>query len=392
MNRSILFLCFIFALITACNNNAEETDNTALSIRPVKYITVGNNNQIGQESYTGLAKAQQTARLSFRVGGTVTNIPVKVGDLVRKGQTLATLDATDYQVSYNQSVANVQNSNAQIESAKAQLESAKANYIAAQSNYNRFEKLYETNSISLSDFEQAKSGYLSAEASYKAAQTQISAAEAGKQSSESMARSASNQINYTRIKAPFTGVISSINIEENEVVGQGSPVFELNSVGNPDVEVGVPENAISSNTDQQKVEVQFNSIPNHTFNGTVHEIGYSSLGSTYPVTIRLIDNDERIRPGMPASATFAFDKKAAKASLLVPPSAVGEDGDGNFVYVIEGNTNAYKCKKQVVQVGQLSDVGFEVMSGLKNGDKVASAGLNMLREGMEVRLYESEIK
>lgn len=372
----------------ACNNDTSEENNTTSSIRPVKFITVGSSNQIGQESYTGLAKAQQTARLSFKVGGTITSIPVKVGDLVRKGQVLASLDATDYQVSYSQSVANVQSSKAQIESANAQLESAKANYIAAQSNYNRFEKLYETNSISLSDFEQAKSSYLSAEASYKAAETQVSAAKAGKQSSESMARSASNQISYTKIKAPFTGAISSINIEENEIVNPGSPIFELNSVGSPDVEVGVPENAISSITNQQKVEVQFNSLPDHKLNGVVHEIGYSSVGSTYPVTIRLVDNDERIRPGMPASATFAFDKKAAKESLLVPPSAVGEDEEGNFVYVIEENTDSYKCKKQAVKVGQLNDVGFEVLTGLKNGDRVASAGLNVLRDGMEVSLYQ----
>jgi len=258
-------------------------------------------------------------------------------------------------------------------------------------NLKRFEKLYETNSISISDFEQAKSSYQGAEASYKAAQTQVEAAKAGEKSSESMAKSAANQVNYTKLTAPFSGIITRINIEPNELVGQGNPVLEINSLNNPDVEIGVPENAIAEIKNGQKVAVTFNSLHHQTFNGIVHEIGYSSAGTTYPVTIRLTDNDERIRPGMPATATFTYsDHHAAEAALLVPPSAVGEDGKGNFVYLIQGAGNDFVCKKQAIQIGKLSDAGFEVISGLKNGDMVASAGLNVLGDGMKVSLYQKK--
>lgn len=388
MIKRIFFIVIVALVAVACGDAADE--NTAAStVRPVKYITVGNQSIIGQQNYTGLAKAQQEADLSFKVSGTINRIAVKVGDRVRKGQVLATLDATDYQVNYSQSVANVESSRAQIESAIAQLESAKANYLAARSSYLRFEKLYENNSISLSDFEQSRSTYQGAEASYKAAQTQVDAAKASKRSSESMAKSASNQVSYTKITAPFAGVITKIDVEPNEVVGQGSSVIEINSLGNPDVEIGVSEGTISEIKQNQKVSVVFNSIPGQKFSGKVHEIGYSSAGTTYPVTIRLDNNDERIRPGMPASASFEIEaKENAKPSLLVPPSAVGEDNSGNFVYVISGDAGNYSCKKQSVQVGSLSDAGFEILSGLKSGDKVASAGLNVLRDGMLVSLFQ----
>ncbi len=386
--KSIIYLLGILLFFIACNTTEEEAVTTQ-SVRPVKYIQVADRAIKGEHTYTGLAKAQEEASLSFKVGGTINKIAVKVGDRVRKGQILASLDATDYQVSYTQSLANVQSSKAQIESAQAQMESAKANYITAQSNYRRFEKLYENNSISLSDFEQAKSSYQGAEASYKAAQTQVEAAKAGKKSSDSMAKSASNQVSYTIITAPFAGIITRINVEPNEVVGQGNPVIEINSVGNPDVEIGVPENAIAEIKNGQKVMVLFNSLHHQNFNGVVHEIGYSSAGTTYPVTIRLTDGDDRIRPGMPASATFSFmDHHSVESALLVPPSAVGEDGKGNFVYVIQNAGDNFICKKQMVQVGKLSDAGFEVLSGLKNGDKVASAGLNVLSDGMQVSLYQ----
>lgn len=390
INQKIIFAVIALLGFSACNNE-EQATTIAQSVRPVKFTKVVSSNLEGQHIYTGLAKAQERANLSFKVGGTINNIAVKVGDRVRRGQVLATLDATDYQVNYTQSLAGVESSKAQIESAQAQLESAKANYITSESNYKRFEKLYETNSISISDFEQAKASYQGAEASYKAAQTQVEAAKAGQKSSESVAKSASNQVSYTKITAPFAGIITRINVEPNELAGQGSPVMEINSLGNPDIEIGVPENTISEIKNGQKVIVAFNSLHHQTFNGIVHEIGYSSAGSTYPVTIRLKDSDQRIRPGMPASATFSFnDHHSSKSALLVPPSAVGEDGKGNFVYLIQGDNNNYVCKKQNVQVGKLTDAGFEVVSGLKNGDMVASAGLNVLREGMQVSLYQKK--
>lgn len=377
-------------LCYACGGGNEEAAATEV-LRPVKYVTVGSTNVVGEHSYTGLAKAQRMAHLSFKVSGTVDNIYVKVGDLVKRGQVLAKLDDTDYQVDYNLSLASIHSSNAQIENARAQLESSKANLINAESNYQRFEKLYETNSISLSDFEQAKSAYLSADASYKAALTQIEAAKASSESSENQSRNASNQVSYTKMTAPFSGVITSINVEPNEVVGQGNQIIEINSIANPDVEVGVPENAISSIQSNQEVTVVFNSLPDAVFHASVHEIGYSSAGSTYPVTIRLTDDDDRIRPGMPATATFQYDdKRHSEKAKIVPPSAVGKDGEGNYVYVLQKENDSYVCSKRSINVGLLNDYGFEVLDGVNEGELVASAGLNVLQDGMSVTLYNDK--
>ncbi len=378
----------VLSMIIACNNATEET-NEVSTIRPVKYFKVGANKLEGKHTFTGLAKAQQEADLSFKVSGTVDKVIVKVGDRVKKGDILAVIDATDYQVNYNQSLANVQSSKAQIESAQAQLESARANFINAESNYQRFEKLYETNSISLSDFEQAKSAYQSAEASLKAAHTQVNAAKASTTSTESMAKSASNQISYTRMKAPFSGVVVAVNVEPNEIINQGTPAIVLNSESNPDIEVGVPENVISEIKAKQKVHISFNSIHDKTYDGFVHEIGYSPSGNTYPVTIRLTNGDNDIRPGMPANALFEFNDHHSKDNaMIVPASAVGEDKQGNFVYLIETSDKKSFCKKKHIKVGKLNDIGFEVLSGISTGDLVASAGLNILRDGMQVSLYQ----
>lgn len=377
-------------MLSACGDTSKD-NSSVKKIKPVKYITVSSTSLSGNPSFTGLVKAQKEARLSFKVSGTVDDVKVKVGDRVRKGQTLAILDAADYRVNYNASLAGVENAKAQIENAQAQMERAKANFIAAESNYKRFEKLYETNSISISDFEQAKSGFHSAEANYKAVKTQITAAKSALRSSKSQTQSAANQVNYTKMVAPFSGIITQVNIEPNEIAPQGRPVMIINSEGNPNVEIGIPESSISAIQPKQKVTVRFNTLEGVELNGMVHEIGYSSVGNTYPVTIRLTENDARIRPGMPASAMFSFPKKGGtKTSILVPASAIGEDNEGKYVYVLQNENSQLVCKKQRVQIGEVHDVNFEITTGLKGGEKIVSAGLNMLQEGMLVSLYQTK--
>ena len=388
--KNLLMTFILLGSLLACNSS-DKSNDIEPSVRPVKYVKVGTNNITGQHNFTGLAKAQQEANLSFKVSGTLNNIRVKVGDRVKAGQTLATLDPTDYQVNLSQSLANVESSKAQTESTQAQLESAKANYIIAESNYKRFEKLYETNSISLSDFEQARSSFKSAEASLKAAETQLQAAKASTSSTQSAAKNAQNQVSYTVMQAPFSGVITEVRAEANELVGQGNPIININSEIDPDVEIGVPENFISELESNQKVKVKFNSIHEMTYEGVIHEVGYSSAGSTYPVTVRLTNGDDRIRPGMPANAMIKFDDHHTnKSALIVPAASVGEDDKGNFVYKIIAQGEAQQCTKQYVKVGELTDVGFEVISGLNNGDLVASAGLNILSDGMKVSLYSKQ--
>ncbi|MEL6989729.1 MAG: efflux RND transporter periplasmic adaptor subunit [Bacteroidota bacterium] len=94
MNKLNIHLIILFICLLSCNNSQKE-QVVEQSLRPVKYVNVGSNKLVGYHNYTGLAKAQNEANLSFRVGGTVNKVFVKVGDKVRRGQTLASLDATD---------------------------------------------------------------------------------------------------------------------------------------------------------------------------------------------------------------------------------------------------------------------------------------------------------
>lgn len=372
--NKIGFVVLLGLLLTACGE--EEKPAIEETIRPVKYGKVMMSGDALNETFSGSAQSSKESKVSFKVSGTLTRLNVKVGDLVKKGQLLAKIDQTDYTVQYQQSVANNKTSETQIQSANSQL-------INSRATYQRVEKLYENNSVSISEFEQAKSALELAEASYDAAVAQANAS--GKQ-----VESAQNQVRYSNLLAPFSGVVTSVMVEENELVGSGTPIATISALDNPEISVGIPEIFISRVKRNQPVDIVFSSMSSQTFLGTVYEVGFSSMGgSTYPVTVRIDKPTAEIRPGMVADVHFNFSEtKNDQQKMVAPTAAVGEDSDGHFVFGLEKQGDHYLIKKKKVQIGKLTSSGFEIKSGLNKGELVATAGLSTLLNGMKVRLME----
>ena len=376
MNHKIIIcLCLILPLFFACGGGEAET--TTEIIRPVRFGKVVKIGGAETHTFSGSAQSSKSVDLSFRVAGTITSLKVKLGDFVKAGQTIAVLDATDYNIQYEQAVANKK-------SAETQIKSAQTSLITAKSTYERIEKLYENNSVPLSEYEQAKSAYEGAKSQYDAAQAQGTA-------SEKQVEASKNQVVYARLKAPFSGVITQLNVEENELVNSGMPVAVLIAAGTPEVNVGLPEIFINKVKKGQKVGIHFSVLPESDFEGMVTEIAFSSANaSTYPVVLEILKPTEDIRPGMAASVTFNFDEESSEETFLVTPvKSVGEDAQGNFVFLLEKQDDSvFKATRKSIEIGQLLGQGFEVKSGLSEEDLVATAGLQSLLDGMRVRLFE----
>ena len=377
-----------FVLVTFFSCSKEEEQKTA-RLRPVKHMTVKKSGIAEQHSFSGIARANEEANLSFKVAGTVNRLYISTGDLVRNGQLIATLEPTDYQVNLQQALAQEQGSKASQQSSETQVKSAQSNFIAAQSSYQRITKLYENNSVSLSEFEQSKANFEAAKAQYDASKAQFEAAKFNTTASIGQKKAAENQVSYTRLIAPFSGVISSKMVEENELVNSGTPVVMLSTIGEPEVEVGIPEILISKIKKGMPAQVTFSTIPDQVFQANVVEVGYSpTSGATYPIKVNLENADEAIRPGMPANVAFSFDLPVGESDrIVVPAAAVGEDPQGRFVYKLETTIdNKATVKRQEVQIGPLLNQGFVIASGLQAGDIIASAGLNVLQDGDQVSL------
>ncbi len=346
-------------LLAGCGNDDQDTGEEI--IKPVKYAPVV---QVGGEiikSFNGTSQSGAETKLSFRTNGLIIKLNVKVGDKVRMGTLIAQLDLSDLQLNY-------QKADAALQSTKSQVETAR-------SGFERMKELYQANSASLSDYEQAKNTYSGAQSSYESARKTL----------ELQAR----QINYAKITAPTAGIVSAVNVELNEFVNAGSPVIIINSDQEDiEVNVGVTETYISKIKNGDHALISFTGIPGKTFPGVVTEVGFSSSQTaTSPVVLKLTEISNQMRPGMPVEVTFSFGDKNEKSRLSVPVSAVGQDHEGSFVYVLKpGEENVYTVLKTVIQTGKLSNEGYQILDGLNEGAFVATAGLRSLYDGMKVKL------
>ena len=361
--RLSLACCIIVPFfLQSCGEN--ETESQEEELKAVKYARVEQAGGVIERTYSGRTQSSSLTNLSFRTGGLIVRLNVKVGQRVKKGMLLAQLDQKDAKLAYEQALVDVQ--------------SAKVQYDNAASSFQRTKQLYETNNASLSEYEQAKTQFSNAESSYEISLKRLDLQK--------------SQISYTRIIAPMSGVISAVNSELNEVVKSGATIIVMSKEGSNDIEaqVGLPEKYINEVQNGDTVLVSVGSLEK-SFRGIVTEIGFTSSrnGVTYPVTVSVESKENNdLRPDMPAEVRFRFGAAGQKSVLMVPIKAIGSGVNGNFVFKLSPGENAHTVNKVTVELGNITQYGYEIRSGVSEGDLVAVAGLSYLYEGRKVKLLE----
>lgn len=360
ISKLILAAVLTTVYLAACTGEKPEPEEI---IRPVRYQQVYLSSGVQTRTFSGTSRAGTEMNLSFRAGGIVNTIPVNVGDRVREGQLIASIDDSDATL--------------KTEQALGALEKSKVQRDIAQSSLDRVKGLYENNNVALSEYEAAKGNYAAANAAYNADKRTVDLQQ--------------RQLSYYTLFAPIDGIIARKEIGENENVQAGKVVVVINAGDEIEVSVGVPEAFISRVQAGETVSVIFSSLTDQVFDGVISEVSYaiSNTSSTYPVTVSLILPTRDIRPGMPADVIFDFVSESQIEGVLAPANAVGEDTEGNFAFVVEEIDDEFAVvKRRAVAVGRLTRDGFEIQSGLEDGDLVVTAGLSKLTDGMKVRLLK----
>jgi len=349
---------FIFCFLLSCGENEVKEE---VVLRPVRYSEVGYVGGDKSRSFSGTAKTEKIINLSFRSSGIVTKLDMKLGQKVRKNDLLGTLDNVSARLNYESAIESKNSSESQMNTAKLAL--------------NRVRTLYEKGSSSLSDYEDAKNSYRTAVASFESSKRSVAIQQ--------------DQIRFGYLYAPEDGVIASVSAEVDENVSPGQTIGVLNAGSAIEISLGLPESVINAVKKDMKVRVSFTAIPEENFNAVVTEVApaVDQNTSTYPVTVMVTDRDDRIKSGMAASVNFEFVSESLdKKTMVVPANAVGEDGNGRFVFIIEESDEMTTVNKHPITIGNLTPEGFEVVSGLRIGQKIATAGLQTLLDGQEVKL------
>lgn len=352
--RTILILCMI--CLSSCNNSEDKHSR----LRSVRYQKVYTSNGIRLRAFSGLAKSGIESKLSFKVPGTLNYIGVKVGDKIKKGTIIAKIDSIDYAL--------------QLQEAEASLLQSEAQDRHAAAKYARIRELYETRSTSRNELDAARAESESVSAAVEAMQKKLA-----------LTRS---QLSYTALHAPEDGSIAEVNIEINENVKTGQPIVVLNSGSSLEVKVSIPEFLIAQIQKGDEATVSFGALAGKYFKGYVSEVGISSqLGTTFPVTVELPKAPEGIRSGMAAEVVFEFFDPNWKFSIYVPSRTVVGQGKKKFLYVLKPETDGIGIvEKREVTVGELTNSGLEITSGIVDGDLLITAGIHSLIDGQRVKI------
>ncbi len=332
------------------------------TLRAVRTVVAETSAAQRTRTFSGSSQSSLQSRLSFKVSGTLEELPIEVGDALKRGQVLARVDASQYQLEAQQ--------------AQASLVQAQAALRNAESSYQRVQGLYENNNASRGDLDSARANAESGRAQVRAAEKQLELARLN--------------VSYTRLRAAEDCSVATVEVEVNENVNAGSTVAMVNCGDQLEVDLEIPEGLIGGVDRGMAAEISFDALPGESFAGKVTEVGAPARdGATFAVTVAILDQHEDLRAGLAAEVLFQFAAKGREDLVLIPLSAVAKDPAGSYVYLAKpaGDGEAVVARQEV-QLGELTERGVEVLTGVSSGDLVITAGVGVIQEGLRVRLQD----
>ena len=344
-------LLLMVALAVGCGSDEVAVE----TVRPV-LVTHPTSAADAQASFAGDIRAREESPLSFRVGGKIVERHVDVGDHVRRGELLATLDAADLQ--------------ARARAARARLAAAEAELGRARADQARFAALAEDQLVSRSALDAQNAAATAAQGQVDAARAELEVA--------------GNQSGYSELRATADGVIAARHVEAGEVVAAGQAVYTLAGDGTREVAFAVPEGRVDAIRPGQAVQVELWSDPERRWPGRVREIAPMADPASRTFAARAVVEAPAGALELGQSARVHVDTNGDRESLSVPLSALQRVGeDAVAVFVVDPATSTLKL--QPVQVGAYGNERVPVTGGLDRQAWVVAAGGHLLREGQKVQ-------
>jgi RND family efflux transporter MFP subunit len=315
-----------------------------LAAQGLSYFEV-QKTEIGQERlFDGVVEAINQSTVSAQTGGRIIEINFDIDDAVKKDDILIKISDSEQSAGATQAAGAVSRARAQLTLAK--------------NNFERFEKLYTSQTISKSQLDDARSALDSANASLRTARAARD--------------NAQKQVDYTVVRAPYSGIVTDRSVELGETVTPGQPLMSGLSLTQLRVRTDVPNRFAQKIITQQGVDIVFDtSPPTRVHSADLTVFPFANIQSN-SVTIRvgIPDNTANVYPGMLSKIAFQTDRTSR---IAIPESAVINRSEIIGVYVLDEDNiylrrisvgNPYTAEDQVIMI--------EVLSGLKVGERVAN--------------------
>ncbi len=327
-------------------------------------LLIGSVEKVSEVSspYSGQVVADKRIEITTRVMGRVKGVFVEEGQRVRLGQRLVEVDAEDIK-------AQILAINEQIAQAEQALRSAMANYEAVQRTFERYSRLLKEGAITQQEFDQVK-------AQYESARAQVEQARAGIRALQNQRQAVASNLKYTSLVSPVDGYVAQRQVDVGDMAMPGQPLLVIESP--PYLfEVFLPERFVNRVKVGQEYEVYVPSLGKR-LKAKVKEVSLALDPSTRTFKVKLeLEQNKDLRSGMYGSLLIPERVEA----LLVPESAIVKRFDFTGVWVVRPDNT---LELRFVKLGERRGDKVEVLSGLKEGERIVIKGIERACEGCKV--------
>jgi RND family efflux transporter MFP subunit len=375
MNRSlVLMIAGAAALSAACGHDSKKAKETT----PVRVLTAAPIPITGGLRYSATIQPRELVQLAFKSGGYVEGIRrvagadgrprvIQQGDAVTRGVVLARVREADYAQ--------------KVSEARASLAEAEASAERSGLDLARADRLYAAKSMTRPEWEAAHATAKANRARTEAVRAQLATAETA--------------LSDASIRAPFDGVVLSRSIEENSLVGQGSPAFTVADLSSVKAVFGVPDRVVSTLKLGDKLTITTEAAPGKGFPGVLTALAPSAdqKSRVFDVEVTIPNGDGTLRSGLVAAIELTPGASAPQADRTthpaIPLSAVIQSPRGNGAYAVftvaENGPNVLARSKDV-KLGRIVGNHVTVLEGLNAGERVIVSGASLLSDDEIVRI------
>lgn len=352
LRLSLLVLLAVVSL-AGCSSEQRRTAPSPETVQNIPVLAVQQANVPDLLEAVGTVRAAQTSDVASQIMGNIVEIRAHEGDHVRRGQVLAVIDDS-------QPRAAVDRSTAADLAAQQQVVGADSDLTLAESTLKRYQTLFERKSVSPQEFDEVK-------ARQQTALARRDLAKAGHAQAQAALSQARTSLDYTRIRAPFDGVVTEKKADSGALASLGMPIFTVEDVRRYRLEASVNENDLQYVKTGEQVSVVIDALDNTVLKGKVVQMvpAADTASRTFLVKIDL-PTDTHLRSGLFGRAQFSRGERQA---LLIPRSAVVERGQLQGIYVLDQNRVA---SLRYITLGKASGAEVEVLAGLQGGEQLVT--------------------
>lgn len=360
----LVMLLSLSLMLAGCNKQKETVKESEIGVNVAK-AEVGTITR--NVKYSGIVRAQNETYIMPKVVARVTAIPVKPGDRVSAGQTLLTLDSSDYEALVQQAQAGLAMQEANKRANDVQAETARL-------SYERLKQMHAAGAVSEQQLDEARTRYEAMVAG--TADAAVETAQAG-------LAQAQTQLGYCTLTSPINGIVGSVNLSLGDNSNPQAPAVVVTDPSRLEIEIMVSEADISYVKPGSEVGISIKAAGDKDFKGLVDSVSSvpHSVKRNYAVKIALDNKDNLIKSGMFAEVNLATTSK--DGVICIPARAVVPRGNETVVYTVDKEQRAREVK---ITTGIINEQEVEVVKGLQAGQQVITRGNTLVNEGTLVRV------